>query len=156
MFSGPFTGDAADYYANPFRKQDTINQANLDAILEQVAQGDQTQQMIERMAMEGSLGPPSAATMSFLESETPGARDARMQQVANLFTPAFLGGQPFNLNTLLGIPQGRSVFSGLFGIPSTNTATGGWAESMSGDTGLGGLAGVDTSFNDGQEGISVI
>lgn len=172
MFSGPFTEDAADYYANPFRKQDAINQANLDAILDQVERGDETQQMIERMAVGyGGEGPAPGLTQSqidFLESETPGARDARMQQISNLLTPAFLGANPFNLNTFLGIPQGSSIFSGLFGIPAgaipapvvdmatySPAAAAEAAASLSssaGNTGLGGLAGVDT----GDEGISVI
>ena len=74
-------GDAAAYYANPFRMQDQIVQQNQAALLNQMAQ----QGMFTGYdGSEANSAPLSAETIAFLESETPGARDARMSKISDI------------------------------------------------------------------------
>lgn len=74
-------GDAAAYYANPFRMQDQIVQQNQAALLNQLAQ----QGMLTGYdGSEATSAPLSPATIAFLESETPSERDARMSKVSDI------------------------------------------------------------------------
>lgn len=113
MANGMFTDDAAAYFANPFRMQDAINQANLTALLKQ-KEAEVAQQRLGGMLLGGMEGPAPGLTQSqidFLneEAQTPGARAARMQQLQSYIPTAL---------SLLGIPSfnwQKSLIGGLFG-----------------------------------------
>lgn len=78
-------GDAAAYYANPFRMQEQIVQQNQAA--QQAALLDQLAQRGMLTGYDGSeanSAPLSAETLAFLENETPGARDARMSKISDI------------------------------------------------------------------------
>jgi hypothetical protein len=109
MLTGTFTDpagfraspEAAAYYADPFRQQNTIQQASLDAALKK-KQADQAVQKVQGMLSMGvgmdndgytGLTPNQIA---YLENETAAERGARMQSIDNML------GQ---------------VTRGLFGIP---------------------------------------
>lgn len=77
-------GDAAAYYANPFRMQEQIVQQN------QAAQQELLNQMVQQGMFTGYDGseansaPLSPETIAFLEKETPAERDARMSKISDI------------------------------------------------------------------------
>ena len=127
------TGDAAAYYADPFRKQKEINAAKAaTADLSQALQATQP-------TSEGGSSAPAEVNPyvdAFLSNETKADRDARMTQVSNLIGNLF-GGQrnDINASSLLGLnssagmaaqrgaqaqtasqsPLGSSMFSAAYG-----------------------------------------
>lgn len=144
MFTSPFVDpsayraspEAAAYYADPFRKQNTIQQASLDAALKK-KQADEAAQRLSGMlstgvdgGMESGLNP---AVEAFLNAETPAERDARMTQISNFLNP--FSTQPINYATLLGLNNPTAmaaqnavkggmfggIVSNLFGIPAGAT-----------------------------------
>jgi len=142
MLTGTFTDPAgfrasdaaATYYADPFRKQNAITQASLDAALKQ-KQADEAAQRVQGM-LSGDGGAEMSdqglnpAVAAFLDAEalTPGARDARMTQLSNFLNP--LNTTPINYATLLGLNNAKAMaaqnaitggkisglISGLFGL----------------------------------------
>lgn len=129
MLTGTFTDPAgfrasdaaAAYYADPFRKQNAINQASLDAALKQ-KQADEAAQRVQGMLAGGGaemsdqgLNPAVAA---FLDAETQGQRDARMGQINSFLTNAL---NPFA--ALTGNRGGMfgGIVSNVLGIPAGAT-----------------------------------
>lgn len=126
MLTGTFTDPAgfrasdaaAAYYADPFRKQNAINQASLDAALKQ-KQADEAAQRVQGMLAGGGaemsdqgLNPAVAA---FLANETLAERDARMGQINSFLTNA--------LNPFAALTGGRGgmfggIVSNVLGIPA--------------------------------------
>jgi len=103
--------EAAAYYADPFRKQNAIQQASLDAALKK-KQADEAAQRLSGMlsggggdgGMDMGLNPSVEA---FLDAETPGARDARMSNINNILTTA--------VPALFGLPS-PSIIGGMFNL----------------------------------------
>lgn len=135
MLTGTFTDpagfrmspEAAAYYADPFRKQNAIQQASLDAALKK-KKADEAAQRLSGMLSGGGGGEMSdqglnPAVAAFLASETQGQRDARMGALQNFLNP--FSTTPTNYGTLFGLPnvgyQGGGLISSLFSIP-TGTA----------------------------------
>lgn len=129
--------EAAAYYADPFRRQNTIQQASLDAALKK-KQADEAAQRLSGMLSTGVDGGMSdqglnPAVEAFLNAETPAERDARMTQVSNFLNP--FSTQPINYATLLGLNSPTAmaaqnavkggmfggIVSNLFGIPAGAT-----------------------------------
>jgi len=178
MLTSPFTDpsayrmspEAAAYYADPFRKQNTIQQASLDAALKK-KQADEAAQRLSGMLSGGGDGGMdmglNPAVEAFLDAETDAERGARISQLSNFLNP--FNTTPINYGTLLGlnsktgmaaqnaITGGKisGLVSSLFGLPSTSYggAEGIAAENLGslgindGVTSIGGvsLGGVDTS-----------
>ena len=118
MLTGTFTDpagfraspEAAAYYADPFRQQNTIQQASLDAALKK-KQADEAAQRAQGMlsgsdagGMDMGLNPAVAA---FLANETPAERGARMSAINSMLTTA--------VPAMFGIPS-PSIVGGLFNL----------------------------------------
>jgi len=103
--------EAAAYYADPFRKQNAIQQASLDAALKK-KQADEAARRVQGM-LSGDVGGDSPtltqSQIDFLNNEamTPGARDARMQNIDNIIS--------FALPAIMGIPS-PSMITGMFNV----------------------------------------
>jgi len=105
--------EAAAYYADPFRKQNAIQQASLDAALKK-KQADEAAQRLSGMLSGGGGdgGMETGLTQSqidFLNDEamTPGARDARMSAINSMLTTA--------VPALFGVPS-PSIIGGMFNL----------------------------------------
>jgi len=120
MFTSPFVDpsayraspEAAAYYADPFRKQNTIQQASLDAALKKKQADEAAQRLSGMLSGGGDGGMETGLTQSqidFLNDEamTPGARDARMSAINSMLTTA--------VPALFGVPS-PSMVSGLFNL----------------------------------------
>lgn len=118
MLTGAFTdpsayrasGEAAAYYADPFRKQNTIQQASLDATLKKKQADEAAQRLSGMLSGGGDGGMETGLTQSqidFLESETPAERGARMQNINNILTTA--------VPAMFGIPS-PSMIGGMFNL----------------------------------------
>jgi len=123
--------EAAAYYADPFRKQNAIQQASLDAALKK-KQADEAAQRLSGMLSGGGDGGMdmglNPAVEAFLDAETPAERDARMTQVSNFLNPfamtdyATLSGlrSPSGMAAQNAITGGlfSNLVSNIFGIPT--------------------------------------
>ena len=123
--------EAAAYYADPFRKQNAIQQASLDAALKK-KQSDEAAQRLSGMLSGGGDGGMdmglNPAVEAFLDAETPAERDARMTQVSNFLNPfamtdyATLSGlrSPSGMAAQNAITGGlfSNLVSNIFGIPT--------------------------------------
>ena len=103
--------EAAAYYTDPFRKQNTIQQASLDAALKK-KQSDEAAQRLSGMLSGGGDGgtSPMGLTQSqidFLENETPAERDARMSNINNILTTV--------VPAMFGLPS-PSIIGGMFNL----------------------------------------
>jgi len=104
--------EAAAYYADPFRQQNTIQQASLDAALKK-KQADEAAQRLSGMLSGGDAGGMETgltqSQIDFLNDEamTPGARDARMSAINSMLTTA--------VPAMFGIPS-PSIVGGLFNL----------------------------------------
>ena len=117
MLTGTFTDpsayrmspEAAAYYADPFRKQNAIQQASLDAALKK-KQADEAARRVQGM-LSGDVGADSPmltqSQIDFLENETPAERDARMQNIDKIIS--------FALPAIMNIPS-PSLITGLFNL----------------------------------------
>ena len=118
MLTGTFTDpagfraspEAAAYYADPFRKQNEMQQASLDAALKQ-KQAEEAAQRAQGMlsgsdagGMDMGLNP---AVEAFLANETPAERGARMSAINSMLTTA--------VPAMFGIPS-PSIVGGLFNL----------------------------------------
>ena len=126
MFTSPFVDpsayraspEAAAYYADPFRKQNTIQQASLDVALKK-KQADEAAQRLSGMLSGGDVGGMETgltqSQIDFLNDEamTPGARDARMSAINSMLTTA--------VPAMFGIPS-PSMVSGLFNLGKQGVA----------------------------------
>jgi len=142
MFTSPFVDpsayraspEAAAYYADPFRKQNTIQQASLDAALKK-KQADEAAQRLSGMLSGGDGGMDmglNPAVAAFLDAESDADKAGRMNQFVNFMNP--FNTTPINYGTLLGlnsktgmaaqnaITGGKisNIVSSLFGIPSSS------------------------------------
>jgi len=117
MLTGTFTDpsayrmspEAAAYYADPFRKQNAIQQASLDAALKK-KQADEAARRVQGM-LSGDVGADSPmltqSQIDFLENETPAERDARMQNIDKIIS--------FALPAIMNIPS-PSLITGMFNV----------------------------------------
>ena len=119
MLTSPFTDpsayrmspEAAAYYADPFRKQNAIQQASLDAALKK-KQADEAAQRLSGMLSGGGgdggmdMG-LTQSQMDFLANETPAERDARMSNINNILTTA--------VPAVFGLPS-PSIIGGMFNL----------------------------------------
>jgi hypothetical protein len=104
--------EAAAYYADPFRKQNAIQQASLDAALKKKQADEAAQRLSGMLSGGGDGGMETGLTQSqidFLNDEamTPGARDARMSNINNILTTA--------VPALFGLPS-PSIIGGMFNL----------------------------------------
>lgn len=104
--------EAAAYYADPFRKQNAIQQASLDAALKKKQADEAAQRLSGMLSGGGDGGMDMGLTQSqidFLNDEamTPGARDARMSNINNILTTA--------VPALFGLPS-PSIIGGMFNL----------------------------------------
>ena len=101
--------EAAAYYADPFRKQNAIQQASLDAALKK-KQADEAARRVQGM-LSGDVGADSPmltqSQIDFLENETPAERDARMQNIDKIIS--------FALPAIMNIPS-PSLITGMFNV----------------------------------------
>lgn len=118
MFTSPFVDpsayraspEVAAYYADPFRKQNEMQQASLDAALKQ-KQAEKAAQRAQGMlsgsdagGMDMGLNP---AVEAFLANETPAERGARMSAINSMLTTA--------VPAMFGLPS-PSIVGGLFNL----------------------------------------
>jgi hypothetical protein len=118
MFTSPFVDpsayraspEVAAYYADPFRKQNEMQQASLDAALKK-KQADEAAQRAQGMlsgsdagGMDMGLNP---AVEAFLANETPAERGARMSAINSMLTTA--------VPAMFGLPS-PSIVGGLFNL----------------------------------------
>ena len=126
MLTGAFTDpaayrmspEAAAYYADPFRNQNTIQQASLDVALKKKQADEAAQRLSGMLSGGGDGGMETGLTQSqidFLNDEamTPGARDARMSAINSMLTTA--------VPAMFGIPS-PSMVSGLFNLGKQGVA----------------------------------
>jgi len=120
MFTSPFVDpsayraspEVAAYYADPFRKQNEMQQASLDAALKQ-KQAEEAAQRAQGMLSGGDVGGMETgltqSQIDFLNDEamTPGARDARMSAINSMLTTA--------VPAMFGIPS-PSIVGGMFNL----------------------------------------
>ena len=101
--------EAAAYYADPFRKQNAIQQASLDAALKK-KQADEAARRVQGM-LSGDIGSDTPALtqsqLDFLANETTAERDARMQNIDKIIS--------FALPAIMNIPS-PSLITGMFNV----------------------------------------
>ena len=121
---GGMMGDAAGYYADPFRKQNTINQAILDEELRKKQEAEKAAAEAAAASSGGMFSPPPSggggnyegpnltqSQMDYFDNETAFERDVRMNDLMRTMTEG-IGVGVLGLPGML-ISQPAPIYSGL-------------------------------------------